>query len=82
MALTIVVRSSTGHWDAPSPCAELDARGVVEHVIGFHDVLLLRPWTPSPTRPKDDPQTRWALTVDALFSTLSTGGHNEFCELF
>jgi len=71
---TVAVRSSTGHWDAPSPCAEWDARGVLEHVIGFHDVLLLRPLEAKPTRPKDDPETRWAVTVDALFSTLSRPG--------
>ena len=31
-----------GRWDRPSPCADWDARGVVEHVIGFHEVLVLR----------------------------------------
>jgi uncharacterized protein (TIGR03086 family) len=71
---TFAVRSSTGQWDAPSPCAEWDARGVLEHVIGFHDVLLLRPLHVKPTRPKDDPHARWAVTVDALFSALSRPG--------
>jgi hypothetical protein len=43
----------------------------LEHVIGFHDVLLLRPPEAKPTRPKDDPIARWRLTVDALSSVLS-----------
>jgi uncharacterized protein (TIGR03086 family) len=67
---TTVVHAAAGHWDAPSPCTEWDARGVLEHVIGFHDVLLLRPLEAKPTRPKDDPETRWATTVDALFKAL------------
>jgi uncharacterized protein (TIGR03086 family) len=38
----------------------------LEHVIGFHDVLLLRPLGAKPDRPRDDPTRRWATTVDAL----------------
>ncbi len=53
-------------WDRPSPCESWDARDVVEHVIGFHDVLLLRPLGCKPERPRDDPERRWALTVEAL----------------
>jgi uncharacterized protein (TIGR03086 family) len=71
---TVAVHSSNGKWDAPSPCSEWDARGVLEHVIGFHDVLLLKPLDAKPTRPRDDPGARWALTVDALFSVLSVPG--------
>ena len=37
------VRAANGKWDRRSPCDVWDARGVLEHVIGFHDVLLLRP---------------------------------------
>jgi Mycothiol maleylpyruvate isomerase N-terminal domain len=33
------VRSAEGRWDCPSPCDTWDARGVLEHVIGFHDAL-------------------------------------------
>ncbi len=72
--LTDAVHAASGHWDAPSPCTEWDARGVLEHVIGFHDVLLLRPLEAKPTRPKDDPETRWMLTVDALFAALAKPG--------
>jgi len=73
-SFTTVVRAAGGNWDAPSPCSEWDARGVLEHVIGFHDVLLLRPLEAKPTRPKDDPEARWALTVAALFEALGRPG--------
>lgn len=65
-----MVNQAEGHWDNPSPCAEWDARGVVEHVIGFHDVLLLRPMGTKPSRPGDDPKERWAVTVPAIMATL------------
>jgi hypothetical protein len=39
---------------------------VLEHVIGFHDVLLLRPLGLKPDRPRDDPQIRWDLTYAQL----------------
>jgi uncharacterized protein (TIGR03086 family) len=69
---TRAVGAASGRWDAPSPCSEWDARGVLEHVIGFHDVLLLKRLDAKPTRPKDDPIARWSLTVDALLSALAT----------
>jgi uncharacterized protein (TIGR03086 family) len=53
-------------WGEPTPCAGWDTRDVLEHVIGFHDALLLRPLELQPTRPEDDPEERWAVTVDAL----------------
>ena len=64
------VRAAGGRWDRPSPCREWDARGVLEHVIGFHDVLLLRPLEAKPQRPRDDPERRWAVTEDALGDVL------------
>jgi uncharacterized protein (TIGR03086 family) len=60
------VRVVNDHWRAPSPCSDWDARGVLEHVIGFHDVLLLRPLGAKPQRPKDDPVGRWTTTFTAL----------------
>jgi uncharacterized protein (TIGR03086 family) len=60
------VRAANGKWDRRSPCDAWDARGVLEHVIGFHDVLLLRPLGLKPDRPRDDPQTRWELTHGQL----------------
>jgi uncharacterized protein (TIGR03086 family) len=67
------VRSAEGGWDRRSPCDEWDARGVLEHVIGFHDVLLLRPLGLKPDRPPDDPQARWQLTYEALTQALESG---------
>jgi uncharacterized protein (TIGR03086 family) len=60
------VRAANGKWDRRSPCDAWDARGVLEHVIGFHDVLLLRPLGLKPDRPRDDPQRRWDLTYGQL----------------
>lgn len=60
--------AAAGRWSAPSPCPGWDARAVVEHVIGFHDVLLLRPMGAKPKRPKGDPAQRWAITFAALVS--------------
>jgi uncharacterized protein (TIGR03086 family) len=60
------VAAANGKWDRRSPCDAWDARGVLEHVIGFHDVLLLRPLGLKPDRPCDDPQNRWELTYVQL----------------
>ncbi|WP_244892640.1 TIGR03086 family metal-binding protein [Mycobacterium asiaticum] len=60
------VRAADGHWDRPSPCDAWDARGVVEHVIGFHDVLVLRPLGLQPDRSLDDPLRRWESMLERL----------------
>lgn len=65
-----IVGQADGSWESRSPCSEWDARGVMEHVIGFHDVLLLRPTGTKPSRPKDDPVGRWAVTVPAIDSAV------------
>ena len=67
------VRAANGKWDRPSPCEAWDARGVLEHVIGFHDVLLLRPLGLKPDRPRNDPQIRWELTCAALEQAFESG---------
>ncbi|MDQ1508194.1 MAG: hypothetical protein QOG50_38 [Actinomycetota bacterium] len=61
-------------WDRPSPCTEWDARALVEHVIGFHDFLLLRPLGVRANRPRTDPAARWEATRTALFAALDTPG--------
>lgn len=61
-------------WSNPTPCAEWDGRAVVEHVIGFHEFLLLRPLGVRAHRPKGDPAARWRATADALFGTLEVDG--------
>ncbi|EID17349.1 hypothetical protein MXEN_01332 [Mycobacterium xenopi RIVM700367] len=60
------VRAADGKWQRPSPCEGWNARDVVEHVIGFHDALLLRPLGLKPERPRTDPRRRWELTFDRL----------------
>lgn len=67
---TSVVEQVGDGWGRPSPCTEWDARAVVEHVIGFHDVLVLRPAAAKPSRSRDDPVARWAVTVVALAPVL------------
>jgi uncharacterized protein (TIGR03086 family) len=67
------VRAANGKWDRRSPCDAWDARGVLEHVIGFHDVLLLRLLDLKPDRPRDDPQIRWDLTYGALEKAFEPG---------
>jgi uncharacterized protein (TIGR03086 family) len=62
------------HWHSQSPCREWDARGVLEHVIGFHDVLLLRPLDAKPPRPRDDPVGRWTATLKTLNRLLRRPG--------
>ena len=46
---------------------------MLDHVIGFHDVLLLRPLGLKPNRPRDDPRARWQATYDALTEALESG---------
>lgn len=59
-----VARSVTD-WSAPTPCPEWDARGIVEHIIGFHDAVVLGPSGREVNRPDDDPVERWAVTAAA-----------------
>jgi uncharacterized protein (TIGR03086 family) len=61
-------------WSVPTPCTDWTARDLVEHVIGFHEFLLLRPLGVHAHRPREDPAARWAATADALFATLAADG--------
>jgi uncharacterized protein (TIGR03086 family) len=72
-----IVARAEGRWERPSPCTDWDARSIVEHVIGFHDVLLLRPFNAKPQRPKGDPIARWAITLTAIRSALG-GASTDF----
>ena len=71
---TLATAAEKGTWDAPSPCTEWDARGVVEHVIGFQDTLLVSQLGADAHRPRDDPQARWLATEEAIFSALVQAG--------
>ncbi len=66
-----VVAGAKDRWDWPSPCPGWNAKGVVEHVIGFHDVLILVPFGAKPHRPKNDPRARWEVSEEAIFGVLS-----------
>lgn len=66
------VTAAEGRWELRTPCDAWDVRQVLEHVIGFHDVLLLRPLDLKPQRPRDDPQTRWELTYEQLVKAFDT----------
>jgi uncharacterized protein (TIGR03086 family) len=68
------VVAADGKWERRSPCAGWDARAVLEHVIGFHDVLLLRPLGLKPDRPRNDPGRRWDLTVERLRDAFGRDG--------
>ena len=67
---SFAVMAGKDRWDWPSPCPAWNAGRVVEHVIGFHDVLLLRPLHATRDRPKGDPVKRWAVTVLAISEIL------------
>lgn len=68
------VQSADGKWGCVSPCDGWDARAVLEHVIGFHDVLILRPLGLKPERPPEDPQRRWDSTLLRLHEAFGQGG--------
>jgi uncharacterized protein (TIGR03083 family) len=62
---------AAGQWERPTPCTDWDARALVEHVIGFHEVLILRPMGVRAHRPRTGPAERWSATQDALFAALT-----------
>lgn len=66
-----VVDQVGDRWHVSSPCPDWDARGVVEHVIGFHEVLLLRPLGIRAERPRDDEPARWAATRRSIEAALA-----------
>jgi uncharacterized protein (TIGR03086 family) len=70
----IAHRVPADSWSAPTPCPDWDARAVVEHVIGFHEFLLLRPLGVRASRPRNDPPARWDATSRALFGALAENG--------
>ena len=70
----VTVQVTDAQWELPTPCPQWGARTLVEHVIGFHDFLLLRPLGVRANRPKTGPAARWAATSVALFAALDTPG--------
>jgi uncharacterized protein (TIGR03086 family) len=61
-------------WAAPTPCSQWDARALVEHVIGFHEFLLLRPVGVRAERPREGAAARWAATELAIELALGHPG--------
>jgi uncharacterized protein (TIGR03086 family) len=61
-------------WAAPTPCSEWTTKDVVEHVIGFHDFLLIRPLGVRALRPRTNAAARWDATADTLFAALAIEG--------
>jgi uncharacterized protein (TIGR03086 family) len=61
-------------WEAPSPCTEWDARAVVEHVIGFHEILVLRPLGVKVQRPREGPPERLRVTADRIIEGIGKDG--------
>jgi hypothetical protein len=71
-----VVEQVDGRWGRLLPSTEWDSRSVLEHVIGFHEVLLLRPLGIKANRPKDDVPGRWEATQLVIFRALDANwGH-------
>lgn len=62
------------HWTLPTPCTEWDARALVEHVIGFHDFLVIRPLGARAKRPREGPADRWRATAATLAAALREPG--------
>jgi uncharacterized protein (TIGR03086 family) len=59
-------------WGVPTPCSEWDARALVEHVIGFHEFLVIRPLGARAKRPRGgSPPDRWRATSVAIFEALT-----------
>ena len=46
-------------------------RALVEHLIGFHEVLILRALGVRAHRPRTGPAERWTATQTALFDALT-----------
>ncbi len=62
----VVDEAAANDWDRPTPCPAWDARALVEHVIGFHEFLLLRPLAIRAHRPREGPAARWRSTALAI----------------
>jgi uncharacterized protein (TIGR03086 family) len=69
-------------WGTPTPCSEWDARALIEHVIGFHEFLLLRPLGVRAARPRENPAARWAATAPAIEQALGHPGLSRQVDYF
>lgn len=71
---TSAVTAAEGRWDEPTPCSDWDVRALVEHVIGFHEVLVLGPLDVQAHRPRRGEQARWEKTHQAIRTALDGAG--------
>ncbi|HEV2309419.1 MAG TPA: TIGR03086 family metal-binding protein [Acidimicrobiia bacterium] len=67
---TVVRQVPDDAWHVPTPCREWDAAALVEHVIGFHQYLLLSPLGVRAHRPREGTLARWLATEEAIRSVL------------
>lgn len=76
---TIVASASPGDWSRPSPVAEWNARGVVEHLVEWLPGFLERA---DVTLPAVDvaanPAGAWQQRVDDVQRLIESKGHQEF----
>ena len=68
------LRAVGDRWDAPTPAKEGNAGQVVDHVIGSHERLLLRPLELRPVGPTDERSDQWSAIVEALMPALERPG--------
>jgi uncharacterized protein (TIGR03086 family) len=66
------VSAAAGRWDAPTPCTDWPAEAVVDHVIGFHQVLLLNPLGLR-LETSSDPAIRWDEARAGILAGLADG---------
>ena len=72
LGFTVVVQTvGDGGWARSTPCPAWDAGALVEHVIGFHEFLLLRPLGVRAQRPRAGPRQRWLATDTAIRAALA-----------
>jgi uncharacterized protein (TIGR03086 family) len=62
----VVEQVADDAWGRSTPCPAWDARALVEHVIGFHEFLLLRPLGLHARRPRAGAAERWRATEAAI----------------
>lgn len=68
------LRAVGDRWDGPTPAKEGNAGQVVDHVIGSHERLLLRPLELTPLRSSDGRNEHWTAIVDVLVPALDRPG--------
>ena len=65
-----IVNWGAGARKRPSPCTEWTAGDIVEHVVGSHEVLLLRSVRLNPVGRRDETTERWNVTSVVIDSAL------------